>query len=163
MKKINFLIIFFALVFLFLIYQSSFDKILRIQGYVGISLIAASLWLLVIIIGIKLIYSDVGFLKIGAVLGFCLALIMFVFLFSYKPYSYEIESSNEYEVVIEIDDSRNYRVINIYSKENFLFSKKISEISTQDHYNLEYEIIGDNLIFKRCTSVSCIETVIPLQ
>ncbi|MCF7924011.1 MAG: hypothetical protein K9L64_02745 [Candidatus Izimaplasma sp.] len=163
MKKINIMIIFLLIVFLVLIFQSSFEKILRIQGYVNVSLVATSLWLLVILVGIKLIYSDVGFIKIGAILGLCLAIYMFIFLFSYKPYTYDLVSSDQHEVVIEIDDSKAYRVIHIYSRENILFSEKIFEIPTQDNYDLEYEIIDDNLIFKRCTSISCIETIIPLQ
>jgi len=163
MKKLNYVIIILFLLFFVLLFQNINNQILRIQAYFDLSLITAIFWILVLLLSLKILYSDTGFLKIGAVLGIILTGVMFIFLMIIKPNQYDLVNSDNYEVIIEIDQSLDSRVINVYQRNNFFFSKKIHSFQAPDYYDYKYEIIESDLIISRCTEISCINEVISLD
>jgi prepilin signal peptidase PulO-like enzyme (type II secretory pathway) len=163
MKKLNFVVIFLLIIFFILTIQNSFGQILRFQAFIDLSIITLTFWVLILLTAIRMLFADIGFLKLGAGLAVLLAIFMFIFFIIIKPSQYKLVRSENYEIIVEIDNSTENRIMNIYKKKNFLFSEKIFTLNAPENYEYQYEIIGSNLVISRCTETICIEEPIPLE
>jgi hypothetical protein len=112
---------------------------------------------------LRVILSDAGFMKIGAILGIVLAFFMLLLVMVNKPVTYQRIASEGVELIIEVDDSLDNRVVRVYSKGNMIFSDEVKSVYISKHYTLTYEITEGNLLIRKCTEYSCIDELIVID
>lgn len=156
-------IIFLFLMFVFLIIQFSRGLILNLQVYSNFKLIPLIFWTLIIAISAYLTLADIGFMKIGAILGIITGVLVILLQMVYNTSEFDLIESNDYQLIVETIGSPDPGSINVYKRVSPLFSEYVENIKVADNYDLSFEIVGETLIMNRCTSNACVEIEIELE
>ncbi len=167
MKKNKFILriitILFFLVYILLTFKFYNGLILNLQGYSMLQFIPIMFWSFIILTCIDLLIADVGFIKIGAILGIVAGSLILIFQMVNNTSDFDKITSDKYELIVEIEDlSDRVRVI-VYKKDSIFFSKFVDSVIVRDYYNFSYEIVGDSLIITKCSVNSCITDEIDLE
>lgn len=158
-----YIMIIFASVYVGLIIMLANNYILNVQAYFDFNIVPIFFWIFAFALGVKLIYSDIGFLKIGAVLGIATGVFVIAFMIRYSTSDYSIVESDEYTVIVNKVKSPDKEMVHVYRQDNSLFSKYIDSVPAADYFELSYEIEDDTLTITRCTDVSCVHVDVLLE
>jgi hypothetical protein len=120
-------------------------------------------WFFMILASINLLVADTGFLKIGAVLGIVTSVFILGFQMVTNTSSFELVTSDKYELIVETVGSPDPGRVIVYKKDNLFFSNFVGSTRIDHYYDLSYEIVGDSLILTMCTVNSCITDEIDLE
>lgn len=129
--------------------------ILRLQGFIDIPILTVMFWLLVFWICYKAIIGDTGFMKIGAVLAATCGVFLLLFLFVSNERDYDLISSDDYELVVEIIHADNSKRVSVFKKEGLFFSKYVDYVVVSNNYELFYEIDGSTFKVSKCLDETC--------
>jgi hypothetical protein len=143
------------MILVFLIAKLSYGYMIMLQGYIDISIIRILFWVLLLIIFLIILTKDVGFIKLGAILGVFVCFYSLVSLYILNDTNFEIVSDDKYDLVIEFVDSPELRYIVVYQKQDLLFSKYVEQVTLGKHYDISYEINEDKFVITKCTEISC--------
>lgn len=156
-------ILIYIIIIALLTIQQSTGRLLRFQSLFDVSIITMMFWILVTSISVWIMVGDNGFLKIGAAFGVLLGIYTFVFYSITSPTDFQSLSSNDHVLLLEYVETSGTRYVNIYEKENLLFSEFVGKINIASHYAIEFEIDGDEFVVHKCTDLACQESRLDLE
>ncbi|KFZ27272.1 MAG: hypothetical protein KQ78_00483 [Candidatus Izimaplasma bacterium HR2] len=167
MRKIklglNITSIILLILIIILLIQFSNGLILNLQVYMFLGVSYTMFWLLVILIGINILISDSGFLKIGAIIIIVTGVFTLVFQGINNTSTYELLTSDKYILTVETISYTNEEFISVYKKDNIFFSKYVGVIKVSHIYEFSYEIVGDTFIVTKCSGDLCITSELDLE
>ena len=161
--RLSILAVLFFLMFSILSIKFYNGFIPNIQTYSNLQFIPTLFWLFLITIFTIIIAGDNGFMKIGAVFGIATGIIVIIFLIVNNSSSFELITSDKYELIVETENIPGITNINVYEKDGLFFSKFVDNAKIQDIYELSYEIVGDSFVITMCSINSCITLDIDLE
>lgn len=165
-KKLRILEISSAILFviyIFTTYQYANGSILRIQAYSDLSLIPVFFWGAFLLIGIRIMKGDTGFIRIGIVLGLGLGCFVMIRQIVFNPYEFERIHVDNHDIIVLVETYPDDRYVVVYQKQNLLFSTFVGSVQVPLVYELSYELDGDTVIVYKCAEVSCVTNEINLE
>lgn len=159
MKKTKRRVLIFAflilLVAIFFTIKDINEYMLRLQAYTAFHLIQTLYWVIILLLFVRVLIGDSGYLKMGAALGILVAIYFIMFRAATNEFEYTVLKSENYEVTLVIGEGISGYDVMVYSKSDILFTKYIDQSKIDYHYDVTYEIVGDNLIIEKCTPNGC--------
>lgn len=155
--------ILFLMMYIILTFKSFNGLIPNLQAYSNLKFIPIMFWLFVILFFINLIIADIGFIKLGAVIGIVTGVFILVFQMVYNTSSFDLITSSKYELIVETIVSPDIGRVKVYKKDSQFFSKFVGSVLVDDDYDYSYEIVGDSFIISMCNLNYCITDEIDLE
>lgn len=142
----------------------SLEHILVVQRFISVSIPTLVFWVAALALSVKLTSLDIGYMKIGTILGMIVTLYAIVYGFVMTSDEYIHIRNEEYVLVIKIEETEgtNYRY-NVYKKDTIMTSSYVGFFLLGPHYESTFEIVGDELIITKCTDVTCQEDVFQIE
>lgn len=162
-KVLGLVIILLFLIYVFLTIQFSKGLILNLQLYSNYNLIPFVFWTFTILLSVFLTLTDIGFLKIGAIMGIMAGVLIITLQMVNTTSEFDLIESNDYKLIVERIGSPDPGKITVYKRVNPFFSEYVDSIQVASNYDLTFEIIGDTLIMSRCTTIACVPIEIELE
>lgn len=162
-KILSALILICIFIYILLTIKFSNGSIANLQVYSRVHIIPIVFWTFIILLCVVLLISDTGFIKIGAFLTLATSAFALVFQMVNVVSTFETVSSENYDLILETISSTDSDRIKVYKRDNIFFSSFIGSTTLANYYDVSYDIVGDLLIFTKCTENSCLTSEIDLE
>ena len=144
----------FAL-YITLIVKNANGYLIRLQAYIDLPLITGMTWIFMMWLCIVILKGDTGFMKIGAGLGVFGSAFVLLFSIVSNEASYEMVTSSDYELIVEVIDMPLSQRINLYEQNDLFFSKYLDYVIVSTNYVITYEIVDDSFVIYKCLDTVC--------
>lgn len=137
--------------------------VLNVQAYFNLRIGLVLFWIFFGLIFYLILKSDTGFFKIGAFIGIFTAFVVLIINTAINDTDFQSLKSDNQKIVLEITDQPTNYQIQVYDRQNFLFSKYLGEVKVAKYYEFSYYIENDEFVVERCGVSSCSYLTVPLE
>ena len=142
-------------IFAILAYNLADERIISLQGYINFSLALIFFWLSIFLVSFDLTKRDIGYLKIVTVLLVIYSSLSLILYAVRDNTEYQMYSNEEHSVIIMLTDDELRYTISVYNKDGSLFHEKIYQTRLGKHWEIEYSVVGNELIIEYCDAGVC--------
>jgi hypothetical protein len=160
MRVIAFLSLF---VFAILAYNLAEGRIISLQGYIDFSLPMIFFWSSIFLICLELTKRDIGYLKIVTILLVFYSVLSLVLFAIRDNTDYEVYENNEHQAIVRLTDDEVRYNITVFCEDGNFFFKEIYQTRIGKHYEVSFEVIGNELIIERCNAGICLTDNVELE